>query len=175
LFVAFVYDGRFNSMPTLADFELQLPSGRSPLMQLYNNSAPVGVPILGTASINPSIYVFPFSSVGVAPGTYSYRITNPEGAGRIRVTATTVEQIDCGLSTSGNTTVVIAPDLASIRAGILVRIAELTSQPKPNYEIDGQKVSWQNYLDSLVQSLQAINALLLQDIEPFEIVSRGAT
>ena len=64
--------------------------------------------------------------------------------------------------------------LTSIRENLLVRIHEITSAPKPNYNIDGQQVSWQSYLDSLMASLQRIDEQLLND-EPYEIVSRGVT
>jgi hypothetical protein len=124
LLVASVYDGGNNPMPTLADFELQLPAGRSPSLQLYSSTGPVGVPIVGVASVNPSIYIFPFSSVGVGGGTYSYRITNPEGAGRIRVTATTVERLD-GCNLSGSTgTVIVAPTVGQLTRDLVAQSIE---------------------------------------------------
>lgn len=68
-----------------------------------------------------------------------------------------------------------ASDLATIRENILARIAEVTSKPKPNYTIDGQTVSWQSYLDSLMKSLDAIDARIQANQEPFEFVSRGTS
>lgn len=70
--------------------------------------------------------------------------------------------------------VTAAPTLETIRANILARIAEVTAAPKPNYNIDGQEVSWQDYLDSLFTSLKQIDDNL-QTSEPFEVVSRGIT
>jgi hypothetical protein len=60
----------------------------------------------------------------------------------------------------------------AIRNNILARIEEITSQPKPNYSIDGQQVSWQSYLDSLWASLDRVNTQINAS-EPFEEVSRG--
>lgn len=64
--------------------------------------------------------------------------------------------------------------LAAIRSNILARIEEITLQPKPNYSIDGQQVSWQSYLDSLWSSLDRVNAQI-NAAEPFEEISRGCT
>ena len=64
--------------------------------------------------------------------------------------------------------------LQTIRTNILARIEEITASPKPNYSIDGQMVSWQSYLDSLFQKLDAINTQINAS-EPFEEVSQGRT
>jgi hypothetical protein len=64
--------------------------------------------------------------------------------------------------------------LQSIRDNILARIAEVTAAPKPNYNIDGQSVSWQTYLDSLFAALEKINDQINAS-EPYEFVSRGVT
>jgi hypothetical protein len=65
--------------------------------------------------------------------------------------------------------------LTDIRANIMARIQEVTARPKPNYSIDGQTVSWQSYLDSLMKQLKAIDDQIAMTQEPFEIVSRGVT
>lgn len=62
--------------------------------------------------------------------------------------------------------------LEAIRSNILARIEEVTTQPKPNYSIDGQQVSWQSYMDSLWTGLHQVNAQL-NAAEPFEEISRG--
>ena len=67
-----------------------------------------------------------------------------------------------------------AEQLERIRTNILNRIEEITANPKPNYSIDGQTVSWQSYLDSLMARLTAINEQINADT-PFEEVSRGIT
>lgn len=64
--------------------------------------------------------------------------------------------------------------LTKIRANLLARIDEITSQPKPNYSIDGQSVSWQSYLDSLFAKLKAIDDQIVSS-EPFEVVTRSRT
>lgn len=64
--------------------------------------------------------------------------------------------------------------LATIRTNLLARIAEVTSKPKPNYNIDGQSFSWQSYLDSLMKNLDAVNAQINAE-SPFEIVTRGCS
>lgn len=74
-----------------------------------------------------------------------------------------------------NTPPQTTPTLESIRANILARIAEVTASPKPNYSIDGQQVSWQSYLDSLMKQLDAIDIRINSTQEPFEVVSRGVT
>lgn len=64
--------------------------------------------------------------------------------------------------------------LQAIRENILARIAEITASPKPNYNVDGQQVSWQSYLDSLFDKLETINQQINAS-EPYEEVSRGTT
>lgn len=64
--------------------------------------------------------------------------------------------------------------LQTIRENILARIQEITEQPKPNYNIDGQQVSWQSYFDSLINSLDAIDSRI-QSSEPFEEISSACT
>jgi hypothetical protein len=67
-----------------------------------------------------------------------------------------------------------ATTLAAIKNNILARLEEITSQPKPNYSIDGQQISWQSYFDSLMANLERINTQINAS-EPFEEVSRGRT
>jgi hypothetical protein len=67
-----------------------------------------------------------------------------------------------------------AETLATIKSNILARLEDITSQPKPNYSIDGQQVSWQSYFDSLMANLERINTQINAS-EPFEEVSRGRT
>lgn len=67
-----------------------------------------------------------------------------------------------------------ATTLAAIKTNLLARIEEVTAQPKPNYSVDGQQISWQSYLDSLMLNLDRINAQINAS-EPYEEVSRGIT
>lgn len=64
--------------------------------------------------------------------------------------------------------------LQTIKANILARLEEITEQPKPNYSIDGQTVSWQSYFDSLMANLTRIDQQI-NSAEPYEEVSRGYT
>lgn len=64
--------------------------------------------------------------------------------------------------------------LQQIKQNLLERIQEVTSQPKPNYTIDGQTVSWQSYLDSLFDKLQKIDEQINAN-QPFEERSIGVT
>ncbi len=42
-----------------------------------------------------------------------------------------------------------AEQIATIKSQTLARIAEITAQPKPTYQIDGQLVAWGDYLTQL--------------------------
>jgi hypothetical protein len=54
--------------------------------------------------------------------------------------------------------------LIGIRDNIITLIGQVTSKPKPNYDIDGQKVDWGDYLEILYKA----KAKALQDIIDFE-------
>lgn len=93
-----------------------------------------------------------------------------------------IDAIDCtgdGSGGGGGSTVIVSPSttdaLQNIRNNILARIQEITAAPKPNYNIDGQQVSWQSYLDSLMANLRRIDDQIALTQDPFEIVSRGIT
>ncbi len=45
-----------------------------------------------------------------------------------------------------------------IKTQTLERIAEITAQPKPNYQIDGQTVDWGDYLKQLQQTVNWCDA-----------------
>lgn len=62
--------------------------------------------------------------------------------------------------------------LRNIRAQALVLIESLTAQPKPSYSLDGQSVSWSDYLQRLQATVSWCDHQL-QSSEPFEIHSRG--
>lgn len=53
---------------------------------------------------------------------------------------------------------------------IIDRIIEVTASPNPNYDIDGQKVSWADYLKTLRESLKALNELIASE-DPFQVES----
>ncbi len=64
--------------------------------------------------------------------------------------------------------------LAAIRSQTLALIAEITAAPKPSYTLDGQRVSWTEYLRQLQQTVEWCDRLLAGE-EPFEMHSTGFT
>lgn len=65
-------------------------------------------------------------------------------------------------------------DLTEIRDNLIAAIKDATANPKPNYSIDGQSVSWGTFLDSLMARLKDIDEQIAAQ-EPVEFVSRGTT
>jgi len=65
-------------------------------------------------------------------------------------------------------------DLLSARDNIARQLADLTAQPKPSYQIDGQSVSWDEHFRGLCAELERLN-YALQASEPFEFHSTGYT
>ena len=64
--------------------------------------------------------------------------------------------------------------LQSIRSQTLAQLEALRAEPKPTYWIDGQRVHWQEYLDSLQRTIDWCDRKLAE-CEPFEVRSRGVT
>jgi len=64
--------------------------------------------------------------------------------------------------------------LAAIKSQVLALIAAITENPKPSYSIDGQSVSWSDYLGQLRESVEWCDRQLAR-VEPFEIHSQGFT
>lgn len=67
-----------------------------------------------------------------------------------------------------------AEQIATIKTQTLARIAEITAEPKPTYNVDGQMVAWADYLKQLQQTVDWCNEKLAGE-EPFEFHSRGYT
>ena len=67
-----------------------------------------------------------------------------------------------------------AEQLQTIKTQTLALIAELTANPKPSYTIDGQRVSWGDYLARLQDTVDWCGRKLAGE-EPFEIRSQGTT
>jgi hypothetical protein len=64
--------------------------------------------------------------------------------------------------------------IAAIKSQTLALITELTAHPKPNYRVDGQTVSWSEYLTRLQATVDWCDKQLgAQD--PFEIRSQAIT
>lgn len=47
-------------------------------------------------------------------------------------------------------------------------IIQVQRSPKPNYDIDGQKVDWGDYLDTLYKRRALVNKLIVEEEGPFE-------
>ena len=64
--------------------------------------------------------------------------------------------------------------LVTIKSQTLARMAEITAQPKPTYQIDGQLVAWGDYLTQLQRTVDWCNEKLAGEA-PFEVQSQGYT
>jgi len=64
--------------------------------------------------------------------------------------------------------------IALIKSQTLARITEITAQPKPTYQIDGQMVAWGDYLSHLQQTVDWCNAKLAGEA-PFEFHTQAYT
>jgi len=64
--------------------------------------------------------------------------------------------------------------IRTIKSQTLAIIAELTANPKPTYYVDGQTVSWNDYLARLQATVDWCERKLAGE-EPFEIRSQGMT
>lgn len=67
-----------------------------------------------------------------------------------------------------------AAQIATIKTQTLAIIATITANPKPSYSIDGQSVSWGDYLRQLQETVKWCNEQAATE-EPFEIHSQGYT
>ena len=64
--------------------------------------------------------------------------------------------------------------IESIRAQTLAQLVDLRANPKPTYSIDGQTVSWTNYVRSLQETVDWCDAKLI-GLAPFEVQSQATT
>ena len=67
-----------------------------------------------------------------------------------------------------------AEQIAAIKTQTLALIAQITAEPKPTYDVDGQMIAWGDYLKQLRQTVDWCNRKLAGE-EPFEFRSRGYT
>jgi hypothetical protein len=67
-----------------------------------------------------------------------------------------------------------AEQVATIKSQTLARIAEITAQPKPTYQIDGQLVAWGDYLNQLQRTVDWCNEKLAGE-SPREMRSQAYT
>lgn len=64
--------------------------------------------------------------------------------------------------------------ISTIRAQTLTQLEELRASPKPSYSIDGQSVSWTDYVESLQSTIDWCDRKLI-DCDPYEFKSEGTT
>lgn len=64
--------------------------------------------------------------------------------------------------------------ILSIRSQTLSQLDAIRATPKPTYWIDGQRVHWQEYVDSLQRTVDWCDQKLVE-YEPFEVRSQGIT
>lgn len=64
--------------------------------------------------------------------------------------------------------------ILAIRTQTLAQIQDVRGSLKPTYWIDGQRVHWEQYVESLQRTVDWCDAKL-QDDEPFEIRSEGGS
>jgi hypothetical protein len=67
-----------------------------------------------------------------------------------------------------------AAQLEDIKRQALALLAEITANPKPSYTVDGQTVSWAEYLAQLRATVAWCDERLAAT-EPFEVASQAGT
>jgi hypothetical protein len=65
-------------------------------------------------------------------------------------------------------------NLLAARDNVAANLAAITADPKPNYSVDGQSVSWQTLFDSYMAQLEKLD-VQINGADPFEVRSRGFT
>lgn len=64
--------------------------------------------------------------------------------------------------------------IEAIRSQTLAQLRDVRSEVKPTYWIDGQRVHWEQYADSLQRTVDWCDAML-QGLGPFEVCSEGVS
>jgi hypothetical protein len=64
--------------------------------------------------------------------------------------------------------------IQSIRSLSLTQLDEMRTNPKPTYWLDGQRVHWEQYAESLQRTVDWCDRKLAE-CEPFEIRSQATT
>lgn len=64
--------------------------------------------------------------------------------------------------------------ILAIRSQTLSQLEQLRASPKPTYSVDGQRFSWQEYVESLQQTVDWCDEKLAS-YQPFECRSQGTT
>jgi hypothetical protein len=64
--------------------------------------------------------------------------------------------------------------IRTIRSLSLAQLEQLRADPKPTYWLDGQRVHWEQYAESLQRTIDWCDHKIAE-YEPFEIRSQGMT
>jgi hypothetical protein len=64
--------------------------------------------------------------------------------------------------------VAVIDNLTAVKTNVSAILAQITSDPKPSYSIDGQSVSWESYFSMLTDKLERLNQLIQVEGGPFE-------
>ena len=64
--------------------------------------------------------------------------------------------------------------IEAIRSQTLAQIQEVRSGLKPTYWIDGQRVHWEQYVESLQRTVDWCDRKL-QELDPYELRSEGGS
>lgn len=65
-----------------------------------------------------------------------------------------------------------ADDIGAAIVNVAAQIREITTQPKPDYSVGGQSISWGSYLSMLTEQLQKLQAAQQALQGPFQKVTR---
>lgn len=69
-------------------------------------------------------------------------------------------------------------DIYTIQQQVASRLVEITANPKPSYNVNGQQVSWNEYARMLREQLESINRVVADHeavVGLYEITSQGFT
>jgi hypothetical protein len=64
--------------------------------------------------------------------------------------------------------------IQAIRSQTFAQLEDLRADPKPTYWLDGQRVHWQEYAESLERTIDWCDRKLAE-YAPFEVRSQGVT
>ena len=63
-------------------------------------------------------------------------------------------------------------DIATAIDGVAAIIKDMTLNPKPDYSVNGQSISWGSYLDMLTRQLAALQLAQQNLAGPFQRITR---
>jgi hypothetical protein len=65
-----------------------------------------------------------------------------------------------------------ATDLAQVKTNLTAALLTISASPKPSYNIDGQQISWTEYMQMLLDQIKAVDAKLAA-VSPEEVVTEA--